>query len=158
MFDGRLFGVNGSGGDDEEGHPSQQWEKMSVLRTYGLAGSIQMKLAHVSNPGARSCSKAHKRLSPTVLFSTKKGTPRTTLRKTDRMASRRPGLLQSCCGNCCTVVIMFALEVKFSVNPVSLRDGELLWAGLLFTQWNLLLAGTLDFLVHGYSFSSRSWP
>ena len=39
-------------------------------------------------------------------------------------------LLQSCRGNCSTVAVVISLEVKFPVNPVSLRDGGLRWTGL----------------------------
>ena len=41
------------------------------------------------------------------------------------------GLLQSCCGNCCTIAIVSALEVKFPVSPVSLRDGEIPLDGII---------------------------
>ena len=71
----------------------------------------------------------------------KGGSPRTPLRKTVPF-----GFLQSCCGNCCAVATMIALEVKFPVNPVSLWDGELRWTGLFFAQW------------YGYKFSLSTRP
>ena len=52
MLDRRLFGMEVTILTSRESHPSQRWEKMYVLRTCGLAGLVQMKPAHVSNPGA----------------------------------------------------------------------------------------------------------
>ena len=43
MLDRRLFGMEVTILTSRESHPSQRWEKMSVLRTCGLAGSVQMK-------------------------------------------------------------------------------------------------------------------
>ena len=71
-------------------------------------------------------------------------------------------LLQSCCGNCCTIAIVSALEVKFPVSPVSLRDGEFLWTGLFFMQWRGLLGLWLQVFLEytatdAFTYSKHPW-